>query len=159
MASNLDALIRFYASDMVLNCHSDASYLTATRGRSRAGGHFFLGSIPKDDCPISLNSAILTNCTILKLVAALVAEVELGALFLNTMEVNILQLTLHKLGHPQPPTPIHVDNMSAVGIVNLTIKHKTSKVEGDEYQIFLAIVSGSATDSQREIPSGSGKHW
>ena len=30
MASNPDALVRFYASDMVLNCHSDASYLTAT---------------------------------------------------------------------------------------------------------------------------------
>ena len=66
MASNPDALVRFYSSDMVLNCHSDASYLPATQGRSRAGGHFFLGSIPKDGCPIFLNGAILTNCNILK---------------------------------------------------------------------------------------------
>ena len=67
MASNPDALVRFYASGMVvLNCHSDASYLTATQGQSRAGGHFFLGSVPKDDCSIFLNGAILTNCTIFK---------------------------------------------------------------------------------------------
>ena len=118
MSSNLDAFVCFYASDMVLNCHPDASYLTETRGRSRAGGYFFLGSIPKDGCPIFLNGAILTNCTILKLVAASAAEIELGALFLNTMKVNSLRLTLHKLGHPQPSTPIHVDNKTAVGIVN-----------------------------------------
>ena len=52
MASNPDALVRFYASNMVLNCHSYASYLTATRRQSRAGGHFFLGSVPKDACLI-----------------------------------------------------------------------------------------------------------
>ena len=99
MAFNPNALVRFYASDMVLNCHSDASYLNATKGRSRAGRHFFLGSIPKDGYPIFLNSALITNSTILKLVAASAAEAELGALFLNAMEV-IFQLTLHELGHP-----------------------------------------------------------
>ena len=31
MASNPDALVHFYASDMVLNCHSNATYLTATK--------------------------------------------------------------------------------------------------------------------------------
>ena len=43
MASNPDALVRFHASDMVLNYHSDASYLTATRGRSSAGEHIMQG--------------------------------------------------------------------------------------------------------------------
>ena len=66
MASNLDALVQFYASDKVLNCHSDAIYLTATWGRSRACGHFFLWYVSKDGCPIFLNGAILTNCTIVK---------------------------------------------------------------------------------------------
>ena len=87
MASNPDALLQFYASDMVLNFHSDASYLTETRDRSRAGGHFFLGSVPRDGCPIFLNDATLTNCTILKLVAASTANAELGALFLNAIEI------------------------------------------------------------------------
>ena len=100
MVSNPDTLVRFYACNMVLNCHSDASCLTATRGQSRVGGYFFHGSVPKDGCPISLNGVILTNCTILKLGAASMAEAELGALFMNAIEVKMLRLTQHKLGHP-----------------------------------------------------------
>ena len=45
MATNPNAVVRFYASDMTLNLHSDASYSSAGQGRSRAGGDFFLGSI------------------------------------------------------------------------------------------------------------------
>ena len=127
MATHPDAIIRYYPSDMVLNVHSDASYLTAPKARSRAGGHFFLGSIPKDGCPIKLNGAILTQCAILKCVAASAAEAELGALFLNAMEARIMRLTLTEMGHPQPPTPIHVDNTTAVGIVNDTIKRQRSR--------------------------------
>ena len=48
MVTNPNAVVRFYASDMVLNLHSDASYLLAGQGRSRAGGYSFLGSVPKD---------------------------------------------------------------------------------------------------------------
>ena len=77
------AKIRYYDSDTVLNVHSDASYLTAPNAPSRAGSHFFLGSLPKDGCPIGLNGTILTNCTIINCVAASVAEAELNALFLN----------------------------------------------------------------------------
>ena len=133
MASNPDALVRFYASDMVLNCHSDASYMTATWGRSRSGGHFFLGSVPKDGCPSFLNGAILTNCTILNLVTASAAEAELGALVMNAMEVKILRLTLHELDHPQSPTPIYVDNTTAVGIMNSTIKRQRSQAMNIRY--------------------------
>ena len=133
MASNPDAKIRYYASDMVLNVHSDASYLTASRARSRASGHFFLGSIPKDGCPIRLNGAILTNCTILKCVAASAAEAELGALFLNALEAKIMRLTLNEIGHPQPPTPIHCDNSTAVGICSNTIKRQRSRAMNMRY--------------------------
>jgi len=41
-----DAIIRYRASDMILNVHSDASYLSAPKAHSRAGGYFFLGSLP-----------------------------------------------------------------------------------------------------------------
>ena len=46
MATHPKAIIRFRASDMILNIHSGASYCSAGRGRSQAGGYFFLGSIP-----------------------------------------------------------------------------------------------------------------
>ena len=31
-----------HASDMVLKCHSDVSYLSETKSRSRVGGNFFM---------------------------------------------------------------------------------------------------------------------
>ena len=58
MATHPDAKIRYKASDMVLNVHSDASYLSAPKARSRAGGYFFLGQKPRDNEPIWLNGAI-----------------------------------------------------------------------------------------------------
>ena len=127
LATHPDATIRYYASDMILNVHSDASYLSASRARSQASGHFFLGSIPRNGRPIFLNGAIHTLCLILKLVAASAAEAELGALFLNAKEAKVMRLILEEMGHPQPPTPIHIDNSTTVGIVNNTIKRQKSR--------------------------------
>ena len=106
---------------MILNLHSDASYLTASRGRSHAGGYFFLGSIPNTRDPIFLNDNVAITCVILKLVATSAAEAELGARFLNVQEAKVICLILTELGHPQPATPVHVDNTTAVRIVNNTI--------------------------------------
>mgnify|MGYP003316164995 FL=1 len=83
-----------------------------------------MGSIPRDGKPIKLNGNIAITCAILKSVAASAAEAELGALFLNAQEARIIRLTLAELGHPQPPTPIHIDNSTCVGIVNNTIKRQ-----------------------------------
>jgi hypothetical protein len=43
-AMNPNATIQYAASDMVLHIHSDASYLSEPKARSRIGGHFFLSS-------------------------------------------------------------------------------------------------------------------
>ena len=133
MATNPNAVIRYRASDMILNVHSDASFQTASKARSRAGGYFFLGSLPKDNEPIKLNGAIYVLCTVLKLVAASAAEAELGALFLNAQEAKIMRLTLEELGHQQPPTPIHIDNSTCVGIVNNTQKRNRSRAMENKY--------------------------
>ncbi len=124
MWTHPDTIIQYRASDMILNVHSDASYLSTPKAHSRAGGYFFLGSLPHNGDPIRLNGTIRITCTILKLVAALAAEVELGALFLNAQEAKIMQLILTELGHPQPPTPIHINNTTMVGIVNNTVKRQ-----------------------------------
>jgi hypothetical protein len=81
LATHPDATIRFQASDMVLNIHSDASYLLETNAHSRVCGHFFMGWSPKDGDPIKLNGAFFTLCTILCFVVASAAEAELGTLF------------------------------------------------------------------------------
>jgi hypothetical protein len=122
------AVIRYRASDMILNVHSEAYNLSTPKARSRAGGYFFLGSLPCDGDPIKLKGAIYVSCTILKLVAASAAEAELGALFLNAQEAKVFRLILTELGHPQPPTPIHIDNTTTVGIVNNTIKRQQSRL-------------------------------
>ena len=93
MWTHLDAIIRYRASDMILNVHSDASYLSAPKARSRAGGYYFLGSLPRDGDPIKLNGAIHVTCIILKLVAVSTAEAKLGALFLNAQEAKEIYLS------------------------------------------------------------------
>ena len=43
-ASHQDAILTYQASDMVLIVHSNASYLSKPKARSRARGHFFMSS-------------------------------------------------------------------------------------------------------------------
>ncbi len=43
LATHPAATVQFHASDMVLNIHSDASYLSAANTHSRVCGHFFHG--------------------------------------------------------------------------------------------------------------------
>jgi hypothetical protein len=43
LATHPDAMVRFNASDMILNIHLDASYLSEANTHSRACGHFFHG--------------------------------------------------------------------------------------------------------------------
>ncbi len=83
LASNNPAKVRFHASDMIMNIHSDALYLSASGVQSRTCGHFFMGSIPKDNEPIVLNGAFHTSTTVMRFVVASAAEAELGALFHN----------------------------------------------------------------------------
>ena len=124
------AKIKFSASDMILNVHSDASYLSVSKARSRAAGIYFLSSLPTTNKPIKLNGFFHVLSSVLKFVAASAAEAELGALFHNIKEARIMRLTLKELGHPQPPTPIHCDNSTAVGIVNNTVKkHRSRSME------------------------------
>jgi len=126
------AVIRYHASDMTLWTHSDASYLTAPKGRSRAAGYCFLSSQPTTpptatDEPPPDNRPIHVLCQIMKTVMASVAEAELGALFLNAQAICPFRIALEELGHPQPATLLQTDNSMASGIANDTIKQKRSK--------------------------------
>jgi hypothetical protein len=117
-----DATIRYVASDMILNAHSDASYLSEPRAHIRIGGTFFLGAQPALGQPIQLNGPVHTVTSICKFVVASAAEAELGALFYNCQDGTIFRLTLEELGHKQPPTPVHCNNTPAVAIANDIVK-------------------------------------
>ena len=78
------SVIRYHASGMILYIHSDASYLSESRARSRAGGHFFLSSKPLDPTkpPVNippLNGPIHTLCKIIDVVVGSTSESEIGA--------------------------------------------------------------------------------
>ena len=83
LASNQDSKVRFHASDMVMNIHSDASYLSELGAQSRACGNFFMGWMPDNGEPIQLNGAFYTSSAIMRFVVTSAAEAELVALFHN----------------------------------------------------------------------------
>jgi hypothetical protein len=66
---------------MILNIHSNASYLSKANTHSQACGHFFVGWKTNPTQPIELNGAFFTLCAILRFAVASAAEAELGALF------------------------------------------------------------------------------
>ena len=127
LAYHSTAKVCFYASDMIMNIHSDASYLSEGRARSRTCGHFFMGWMPKDGDPIRINGAFHVSTNAIRFVVASAAEAELGALFHNCQTGIIFRSILEDMGHPQPKTPVHCDNATAVGIANSTVKRQRSR--------------------------------
>ena len=126
LAYHSEAKICFYASDMIMNIHSGASYLSEGRARSRTCGHFFMRWLPRDGDPIQLNGAFHVSTNVIRFVVASAAEAKLGALFHNCQTGIIFRSTLEDMGHAQPQTPVHCDNATAVGIANNTVKCQRS---------------------------------
>ena len=83
---------------MVIVGHSDASYLSETETRSRAGGHFFVSSISATP-PNNGTVFTVAQTQIIKAVMLSAAETEIGALFINCREVIPTRHTLKEMGH------------------------------------------------------------
>jgi hypothetical protein len=131
-ATHPDAIVRFTKSQMTLYVHSDASYLSAPKARSRVGGHFYLSNKPVDPnkAPVTMppnNGAVHTECKTMRVVVASATEAEMGGLFHCGQAAVPLRNALIEMGHPQPPTPIQTDNATASGIVNSSIRQRKSK--------------------------------
>ena len=119
-----DAIITYNTSDMVLSAHSDASYLSESKARSRAGSHSFMSN----DSPIPANNgSVITISHIIKAVMSSAAEAELGVLFVNCREAIPERHALKKMGHEQPPTPMQTNNTTAHGVVTKNISRKRLK--------------------------------
>ena len=54
-------------------------------------------------------------------------ETEVADTFYNAKEALPFRVTLTEMGHPQPPTPMEVDNEKAIGFLKRTMKQKRSK--------------------------------
>jgi hypothetical protein len=124
MSCQEEAVLTYRASDMVLAIHSDASYLSEPKSRSRAGGHMFMAG--HDKIPIN-NGAVLNISQIIRAVMSSAAEAELGALFINAKTAVSMRQTLTELGHPQPHTPMQTDNATAQALLTNKILPKALK--------------------------------
>eukprot|EP00978_Attheya_sp_CCMP212_P026418 scaffold86865_cov67-Attheya_sp.AAC.1 len=100
-ATHSEATIKYTASDMILRIHSD-------------------GTQP-------INGAIHILCHILRNGMSSAAEAECGALFLTAKEGQVDRTTLVEMGHPQPATPIQIDNTTTLGIVHSNFRQRRSK--------------------------------
>jgi hypothetical protein len=96
-ASQEDAIVTYQASDIRLAIHSDASYLSEPKDRSRTGYHIFMAG--NEDIPTN-NGAVLNISQIIRAVMSLAAEAKLGALFINAKTAVSMQCTLKEMGHP-----------------------------------------------------------
>ena len=117
---------------MILHIASDGSYLSETKSRSRVGGIFYLSSkLPKHnqapDCNNPFNAHFHVVSKILKMITISAMETEVAASFYNAKEALPFRVTLAEMGHPQPPTPVEVDNETAIVFLKSTMKQNQSK--------------------------------
>ena len=124
LASQEEAVLTYSASDMILAVHSDASYLSEPKAKSRAGGHFFLSN--NTDIPPN-NGAVLNIAHIIKHVMSSATEAELAALYISAREAVYIRIILDEMGHKQPPTPMQTDNSMAEGVINRKVQPKRTK--------------------------------
>ena len=119
-----NAILKIQPSDMKLRIHSDASYLSESNARSRAGAYIYLGTHDDKQSP---NSAIAYLSVIISTVVDSATSAEYAAAFIAAQAATSLRLTLQDLGYPQDATPIICDNACAVGIANNSFQQKRSK--------------------------------
>ena len=127
LATYPNAIICYYASDMILYIVTDAAYLVLPNARSRCAGLYFLSNLPTTNPPRPKpNGAIHVLCKTIRVVPASAAEAETGGLFLNGQEAVPIITALKELGHPQPTagTPLETDNSTAHDILRAQVRMK-----------------------------------
>ena len=119
-----DAIITYQASDMILALHSDGSYHPEPDSKSKAGEHFYLTQSGNYNVP---NGAVQTLSKVIKYVMSSAGEAEVASSYLNCKAALPLRVALEEMGHPQPPTPVIMDNTTAIGLTQNTMTPKRSK--------------------------------
>ena len=122
VASWPNAVTTFRASNMNLILYADASYLSESKSRSRAGGMHFLGDTLHPKIQKS-NGCINILSSIIPVVCSSTTEAEYAAVFPNACLAESTRRTLNELGYPQEATPIFTDNSCAVALANGTGRH------------------------------------
>jgi hypothetical protein len=107
---------------MILVVHSNRSYFSKPKARSRTSGHFFLSNNAEMP-PINIAHVI-------KHVMSLATEAELAALYIMAREMVYIQIILEEMGHKQLPMPIQTDNAMVDAVINGKVQPKQTKAMG-----------------------------
>jgi hypothetical protein len=130
LATYPNAVIRYYASDMILCIVADAAYLVLPNSRCRSAGLYFLSNILTTNPPKpKTNGSVHVLCKTIRGIPASAAEAETGCLFLNGQEAIPIITALEEMGHNQPPigTPLETNNSTAHNILKAQVRMKRSK--------------------------------
>ena len=92
--------------------------------KSNYGRYLYLGCNQNNDDPQKTNGAVDVSASLLLLIAISVAKAELGGKFYNAKKGKVLRLTPEEMGWKQVPSTIFVDNNTASGFYNSTIKRQ-----------------------------------
>jgi len=104
---------------------SDASFTSETKGRSRAGGVFYLGDCNELGHPIS--SSVEVTSHEIDCVPDSAAEAEYIAVHDVIKRAICARNILEGIGYPQGMTEHECDNKCAVGIANNTVHDRKTK--------------------------------
>ena len=125
ISANANTALVFHPSDMKLHTVSDASFTSETKGRSRAGGVFYLGDCNELGHPIS--SPVEVTSHVIDCVPDSAAEAEYIAVHDVIKRAIYARNILEGLGYPQGMTEHECDNKCAVGIANNTVHDRKTK--------------------------------
>ena len=123
LATQEEAVLTYKASQMILVVHSDASYLSEPKARSRAGGHIFLSN----DGDMPSNNGDIQYITHHKNVMSSATEAELAALYIMAREAVYIRIILEEMEHKQPKAQLQTDNAMANAVVNGIVQPKRTK--------------------------------
>ena len=118
VSSHHEAIVTDHASDLILKCHSDASYISKLKARIRSGGHFLLSENNKTP---KKNGAVLNIDQIIKVVIMSGAEAQIEAMYINACESIIDRISLIVMRNPQPRLPMQMDNSAVHSVVTNNI--------------------------------------
>ena len=124
LASHTIAIVCYKSSYMILRIHADVSYLSIKLFPIQDGGNHCLSD--NSDSPPK-NGSMNTIRKFMGNVMGSAAEGEIVFIYINDQYYVPVWTCLIKMGHPQPPTKIQIDNTTMEAFCKGNPKQKISK--------------------------------
>ena len=116
IATQAEAVLNYNAGNMKLMAHSDASYLSDPKTRSKVGGHFPSRLI---QLYLTIMMQFLTlHIYIIKHVMTSATDAEFATLYIIARVPVYFRIILEDMRHKQPRTPLQTENAMAEAVTN-----------------------------------------